>query len=242
MRFICFVLFLLSTITGLCQPSVVHKYGDSIVYHNRHISLGAKHSGIGFGNFIHYSGIKLSFLDKDTLTNGISIALSQRKQPKKTNGIELGGNITTSEINGAAVGILNTVYVKLNGGSLAVLYNYNWRLNGVAISGVFQMSDYLKGISIGGLADIHHSSKGLVVAGAYESTDSLYGVGIGGIAIHTDDFRGITIAAINSTITGHGLQIGIINQANGFRGVQIGLINYNKDKKHLKVLPFVNVN
>ncbi len=240
MRFISFAFIIFLFTYSFSQPIVVHKYGDTIVYRRHHISLGAKHSGIGFGNFIHYNGLKLSFFDKDTLTNGISISLSQRRQPKKTNGIEVGGNISVGYITGAEFGIINSVYERLTGFSFAVLYDYNWRTNGVAVTGIFRMNDYLNGISIAGLADVHHCANGLVITGTNEIADSLNGVGISGITINTGNSNGVTIAPLNFTKTGCGLQIGILNDATDFKGVQIGLVNINKSKKHLKVLPLVN--
>jgi hypothetical protein len=241
MRLISTFILLFLSITSFSQSIVVHKYGDTIVYHRRHVSLGTKHNGIGFGNFIHYNGVKFSFFDKDTLTNGISISVSQYRQPKKTNGIEIAANVTVSKVNGAEFGMLNSVYEKLTGLSVAVLYDYNWKTNGVAVAGIFRMNDYLNGISISGLADIHHIANGLVITGANEVTDSLNGIAISGITINTDNFNGVTITPLNFTTTGHGLQIGILNDATDFKGVQIGLININKSKKHLKVLPFVNI-
>jgi len=235
------ILLFIYPLVSLSQPVVVHTYGDSIIYRGHHFLIGKKHTGIGFGNFIYQNGIKLAFLDKDTLTNGISISLSQRHQLKTTNGVEIGANITTSYVNGAAIGFVNSIYEKLNGISFSVLYEYNWKTNGVAVSGLFEMSDYMKGISIGGLADIHHKMNGFTLTGAYESVDSLKGVSIAGVAINADNTNGVTISLINITNTGHGLQIGIFNEAKSYKGVQIGLININKSKKHLKLLPFVNI-
>jgi hypothetical protein len=242
MRFtgFAFVFVLFSVAYSFSQPIVIHKYGDTIVYYNHHISLGTKHNGIGFGNFIHYNGLKLSFFDEDTLTNGISIAISQRRQPKKTNGIEIGGNISVGYITGAEFGIINSVYERLTGFSFAVLYDYNWRTNGVAVAAIFRMNDYLNGVSIAGLADVHHLANGLMITGANEMADSLNGVALSGIAINTGNSNGVTIAPLNFTKTGHGVQIGILNYARDYKGIQIGLINIIKTKKHLKFLPFVN--
>ncbi|HYV94685.1 MAG TPA: hypothetical protein VE978_23120 [Chitinophagales bacterium] len=191
-----------------------------------------------------YNGIKLSLFDKDTLTNGISICLSQKDpQCKSTNGFELGGSVMLNRMNGLSLGILYTdVDENLNGISFSGLLGDNWSANGLLLAGIAQLNDNFNGVSISGIIGLSDHANGFAITGVCQRVDSVFnGLSISGGWINAENFNGASIAPFNIIKKGHGLQAGVLNKANEFKGIQLGLLNINKGKKHFRVMPLINI-
>lgn len=240
--FTLYILF--STILLFAQNEKYYVIGGDTIKKRPKLSIGSRHSGIGFGNNLRYDGIRASVIDHDSLDNGISLSITQPLNGyKKINGLDVSLLYTAIDgINGLSISPLWLNVEKGNGMTVSGIMSDVSMMNGVHITGGVTLSmDYINGICFTGIANVVFKVNGVLIGGCYNVVDStLNGIGISGLFQKTEIFSGLSIAPLNITSSGKGMQIGLFNKAQNLCGIQIGLININKRKKHFKIFPFIN--
>lgn len=233
-----FLLFIASLVFS--QRKQINCMGDTVKY----LSIGKDNRGLGLGNPPNYSGFRLSIVDKNCITNGISLNMFSDVNSRKTNGLDIGFSQSAGSVNGISFGILgNNIDYELRGFGFGTLLSEGLNIYGVSITGGFQRVDKFKGLCISGLMYRSFETKGLVCSGVLLHNDSTFN----GLAITTalskvSILKGISMAVINWCEEVKGLQLGLINKTGYMKGIQVGAINIiSENPKWARVFPIINI-
>ncbi len=233
-------LFLFVSILGLAQRRQINCLGDTVKY----LSIGREHKGIGLGNPSKYSGVRLSVVDKNCITNGVTFNLFSDVNSRKTNGLDVGFSQSAGSVNGVSIGLLgNNIDYELRGFGFGTILSEGLNIYGVSLTGGFQRADKFHGLCIAGLMYRSFETKGLIVSGLVLQNDSVYsGVAITGGLSKMTILKGLSIAIANWSDEVKGIQLGLINKTNYMKGIQFGLINIiTENPKWARVFPLINM-
>lgn len=235
-------LFLLLVVSsaGFSQRKQVNCLGDTVKY----LSIGKEHKGIGLGNPTDYSGVRLSLIDKNCITNGVSMNMFSDIHSRKTNGVDIGLSQSAGAVNGVSIGLLgNNIDHELRGFGFGTILSEALNIYGVSITGGFQRVDKFHGVCIAGIMYRSFETKGLVLSGIIINNDSIFeGLAITGAVSKIGILEGLSISLSNWSEEVKGVQLGIINKTNYMKGVQFGLINIiTENPKWARVFPLINM-
>ena len=262
------LLFVLLTVCIRARAQYVE---DTTVHHGKYLSIGARRSGICFGNSHTYSGFRFNLLDKkvkkingfnmaffsktqrmngfalgivadnDSVGNGLAISTAFTGGEYR-NGIAIGGLMCGQQrMNGLGIGGIYYAAGVLNGIELTFGWSWTKKLNGFAFGGVVASCDSVNGVCIGG--DVVCGYKDTTAHGHDTSYGRLSGVAIALFRTAATKLNGLAITlCYNQIIQQHGVTIAVYNNSTELRGIQIGLINHAANNpRGLRWLPFINM-
>lgn len=238
--YIIILLSFLVFMSAFCQRKQINCMGDTVTY----LSIGKEQKGIGLGNPSDYSGLRLSIVDKNCITNGVAFNIFSDVNIRKTNGIDIGLSQSAGSVNGVSIGLLgNNIDYELKGFGFGTILSEGLNIYGVSITGGFQRVDKFHGICIAGLMYRSFETTGLVTSGVILQNDSIYkGAAITSTLSKISILKGITMALINWCDEVKGLQVGLINKTGYMKGVQLGAVNIiTENPKWARVFPLINM-
>lgn len=239
-RLLFVILFLSISLLGFSQKKQINCLGDTV----RYLSIGREHKGIGLGNPSSYNGLRLSLIDRNCITNGITFNMFSDVNSRKTNGLDIGISQSAGSVNGVSIGLLgNNIDYELRGFGFGTVLSEGLNIYGVSITGGFQRADKFHGLCFAGLMYRSYETKGFVTSGVFLQNDSIFsGVAVTTLASKISFLRGLTIALTNWSNEVRGVQLGLINKTNYMKGVQFGLINViTENPKWARVFPLINM-
>ncbi len=210
-------------------------------------NLGAGEFGIGIGNTVRHTGIRLNAVDQDVeRVNGLNLTLWRPGENPDLvvtgigagivgpdgadlRGIMLGGyGVDAERVTGIALGVLAVGIDEMRGIAVAPIGAGFGGMTGLAVGGIFAGGAEMSGITIGGLG-----------AGGVK----MHGITAGGFAILADQIRGagITLGYLKAKEQ-RGISIALFNRVRDLQGVQIGLLNYaGNNPAPFRWLPLLNL-
>ncbi|NNE08141.1 MAG: hypothetical protein HKN20_06225 [Gemmatimonadetes bacterium] len=210
-------------------------------------NLGAGEFGVGIGNTVRHTGIRLNAVDQDVeRVNGLNFTLWRPGENPDLlvagvgagivgpdgadlRGIMLGGyGVNAERVTGVALGLLAVGIDDMRGIAFAPIGAGFGGMTGLAVGGLFAGGAEMDGITIGGLG-----------AGGVK----MHGITVGGLAILADQIRGaaLTLGYLKAREQ-RGVSIALFNRTRDLQGLQIGLLNHaGNNPAPFRWLPLLNL-